>query len=238
MASTSSNSTYDDEEDYSDDISEFSEEQPAQEWFDGNGALHRDGDLPAYIQMDLDEGTETREWYQHGKLHRDGDLPATITKKVQEGREGTFLSSVPIGHYLLKEWYKYGKLHREGLKPAFISNEGHSAEYKKWYRHGIEISKEEIEKEKKERAKSLFTLKNINLPDDMKYEIMKTLHGDKVWKPKRGGSRTKKGKNHVKNPLKSVKKRHTKKPTKKPTKKRHTKKPTKKRHTKKHKLRT
>ena len=42
-------------------------------WKNKKGQLHRDGDLPAYINS---EGTWW--WYQNGKRHRDYDLPAYI----------------------------------------------------------------------------------------------------------------------------------------------------------------
>lgn len=44
-----------------------------QQWFDGDGKLHRDNDRPAFIWW---HGGE--DWYQHGKLHRDDGMPAII----------------------------------------------------------------------------------------------------------------------------------------------------------------
>ena len=43
-----------------------------QQWYE-HGNLHRDGDLPAVIEVD-----GTLKWFWRGKAHRDGDLPAII----------------------------------------------------------------------------------------------------------------------------------------------------------------
>lgn len=72
------------------------------QWWFQNGLRHRDGDQPAWISQD----ESTKEWYQNGKLHRDGDQPAVI------GSDGT------------KEWYQNGKLHRDGDQPAIIEADG------------------------------------------------------------------------------------------------------------------
>ena len=42
-------------------------------WYDYNGKLHRDDDLPAVIHP---EGS--KEWYKHGRHHRVDDKPAVI----------------------------------------------------------------------------------------------------------------------------------------------------------------
>jgi hypothetical protein len=74
-------------------------------WLDNSGRLHRDGDMPAYI--DTVDGT--REWYQHGLMHRDGDMPAYV------GYDGTQL--------VFRVWYQRGNVHRENA-PAVINEDG------------------------------------------------------------------------------------------------------------------
>jgi hypothetical protein len=64
-------------------------------WYNKNGQLHRDNDLPA---VEWAYGDKT--WYVNGKVHRGNDLPAI------EYAHGT------------KVWYKYNKLHRLGGLPA------------------------------------------------------------------------------------------------------------------------
>jgi hypothetical protein len=80
-----------------------------------HGKLHRDGDLPAVVHFDH----KTRFWYQHGKLHRDGDLPALMYT------DGS------------RAWYKHGKLHRDGDLPAKVCLDGFSQSgTQRWYKHG------------------------------------------------------------------------------------------------------
>ena len=59
-----------------------------QQWYDEEGKLHRDDDLPASITSD-----GTMYWYNHGNLHRDNDRPAIIH---------------PNGDMC---WYNHGKRH-------------------------------------------------------------------------------------------------------------------------------
>lgn len=42
-------------------------------WYDQQGVVHRDEDMPAVIYADGHQ-----EWYKNGKLHRDGNKPAVI----------------------------------------------------------------------------------------------------------------------------------------------------------------
>lgn len=70
-------------------------------WYDSDGKLHRDGDLPAFVYLD-----GTQEWYQHGDEHRDGDLPAQVFA------DGT------------QFWFKHRKWHRDGGLPAIIYTDG------------------------------------------------------------------------------------------------------------------
>lgn len=52
-------------------------------WYDENGTVHREGDLPAYIsyfyKVSKTELIGETTWYKHGKVHRECDLPAKIT---------------------------------------------------------------------------------------------------------------------------------------------------------------
>jgi hypothetical protein len=67
-----------------------------------NGLIHRDGDLPAEILLNVYREIEDATWYKHGVIHRNGDKPAVIKPD-------------------LCFWYKAGKIHRDGDKPAIIS---------------------------------------------------------------------------------------------------------------------
>jgi hypothetical protein len=92
-------------------------------WFK-NGKLHRDNDLPAYI----DDDRHTQKWYKEGKLHRDNDLPAVIID-----------SNYYYDHYLTQKWYKEGKLHRDNDLPAVIIEEhieNNSTIKKEWWING------------------------------------------------------------------------------------------------------
>ena len=85
------------------------------EWYDENGKLHREDDLPALIMPQIymygkPHVAERRYWYKHGKLHRDGDKPAVITIWEKTNRIGS------------ETWYSDGVLHRDNNDlPAFIA---------------------------------------------------------------------------------------------------------------------
>ena len=51
----------------------------AQVWTDGEGELHRDGDLPALIYP---EGS--KEWWVHGQLHREGGPAVELVNGKRE----------------------------------------------------------------------------------------------------------------------------------------------------------
>jgi hypothetical protein len=87
----------------------ITDEHGAQRWYDGDGKLHRDGDLPAVVALNGDQG-----WYQHGACHRSGDLPAVVWTSG------------------LKRWFQHGKQHRDGDLPALKQPDGTQA----WYQHG------------------------------------------------------------------------------------------------------
>ncbi len=80
-------------------------------WYDKEGKLHRDHDLPA-----VENVNGGKEWYQHGELHRDNDLPAI------EWADGE------------KFWYQHGELHRDN-GPAMIRING----TQEWFQHGMYI---------------------------------------------------------------------------------------------------
>jgi len=81
-------------------------------WYNKEGKLHRDDDLPAIERTD---GSQL--WYTNGKLNREGDLPAIIEA---------------VGCQL---WYKDGELDREGDLPAVIGVDGS----KWWFKKGKEV---------------------------------------------------------------------------------------------------
>jgi hypothetical protein len=69
-------------------------------WYNKNGELHRDNDLPAIIYTNGSKG-----WYKNGNLHREDDLPAMIGN----GEE---------------YWFKEGRLHRDNDLPALTRPNG------------------------------------------------------------------------------------------------------------------
>jgi antitoxin component YwqK of YwqJK toxin-antitoxin module len=101
-------------------------------WFK-NGVIYRDGDLPAIIH-----NLGTQEWYKNGLKHRDGDLPAVIYnngsqewyKNGKKHRDGDLPAAVSSSG--TKKWFITGELHREGDLPAIIHSDG----TQKWYKNG------------------------------------------------------------------------------------------------------
>lgn len=87
------------------------------------------------VEMDEDgveylmDGEGNKSYGKDGKLHRE-NAPAYISA---------------TGH---TEWWLNGKMHRED-GPAFELDDGTQG----WYRHGVAMSKDEIEKIKAEREK-------------------------------------------------------------------------------------
>lgn len=47
-------------------------------WYDIDGAIHRDDDRPAIINIDVDGSVESKIYFKHGKSHRGGDMPAQM----------------------------------------------------------------------------------------------------------------------------------------------------------------
>lgn len=93
----------------------FSNLTKKESWYDSDGRLHRDGDLPA----EIDHRGHMKRWYTHGvltkvltfvgllyhydkdgKIHREGDLPAVYDESDEDG---------------IKQWYRHGKMYRHQL---------------------------------------------------------------------------------------------------------------------------
>lgn len=84
-------------------------ERGVSRYYDENGQLHNDGDLPA---VDVVNGN--KEWWKHGVLHRDGGEPAVVNDEKR-----------------VKAWFVNGVQHRDG-GPALIS-----PTVEKWYVNGV-----------------------------------------------------------------------------------------------------
>jgi hypothetical protein len=88
-------------------------------WFNINGQLHRDNDLPA-----IEKANGDKFWYVNGKRHRGNDLPAV--EKVNGDKEWLVngkhhrVNDLPAVEYASgnKEWCVNGKLHRDNDLPA------------------------------------------------------------------------------------------------------------------------
>lgn len=82
-------------------------------WYNAEGLIHRDNDLPAeiYISKNTDEIIKEK-WYRNGVLHRDGNLPSVIRRKYNDG-------NIYIAYEI---WYKNGLKHRDNNEPAKILN--------------------------------------------------------------------------------------------------------------------
>ena len=92
-----------------------------------NGKLHRDCDLPAYI--DLKHPKTYLKWYKNGKIHRDGDKPAVIENSKRKGQIGDVSVS---RENIIEIWYKNGSMHRDNDLPAYI--DGNT---QKWCQNGL-----------------------------------------------------------------------------------------------------
>ena len=121
-----------DEENTNDFESEEDDDDSAQTWYNLNGQLHRDGDLPAVIEED-----GTQEWWQNGRLHRENDLPARIdengTQEWFQNGERHRDNDLPAVIWPDSQmWYQNGLLHRDGDLPAVIWSDGTQM----WYQNG------------------------------------------------------------------------------------------------------
>jgi len=103
-------------------------------WYDKDGQLHRDDDLPAVIGPD-----GSKSWYKHGKRHRIDDLPAMI---MADGAQRWYEHGVPMrtGGGPAEIWRngaqvwldENGEWHRDDDKPAMIWPDGTLF----WFQHG------------------------------------------------------------------------------------------------------
>lgn len=97
------------------------EYESVKRWYNEDGLLHRENDLPAEVYIprlispsqeendDNDVPDLFEKYYRYGLLHRDGDLPAVIMiSKDNTGRK-----------HVMKKWYKNGMKHRDNGKPAY-----------------------------------------------------------------------------------------------------------------------
>ncbi len=83
-------------------------------WF-YNNQLHRDNDLPAYV-----DGDKSEHWYRHGASHRDNDKPALIMHKgyaIFHPWHGRAIHAV-------KHWWFKGKCFRANNKPVIEDDKG------------------------------------------------------------------------------------------------------------------
>jgi hypothetical protein len=86
-------------------------------WYDANGKVHRDGDLPAAVCAD-----GSQYWCHHGELHRDGDLPALVSGNGN------------------KWWFRRGERHRDNDLPAVVSANG---SWQEWWVDGVRQTPED-----------------------------------------------------------------------------------------------
>lgn len=100
-------------------------------YFDVDGDLHRENDLPAF-----EDGCQ-QCWYFHGEKHRKGN-PAVISKTCVEWwvnglkhRDGG-LPAVENGVYNYSEWWVNGLKHRDGGLPAIELKSGNE-----WWVNGV-----------------------------------------------------------------------------------------------------
>jgi len=61
-------------------------------WYNKDGQLHRDNDLPAVIYLD-----GYKEWWINGELHRENDMPAII---YEDGSKEWYIN----GEVIRGEW--------------------------------------------------------------------------------------------------------------------------------------
>lgn len=94
------------------------------------GSIHRDGDLPAYVERERSSGmTITVKYYQNGEIHRDQG-PASIYRNAESGIA------------VRQVWMLHAQSHRDGDKPAEIIRnsdtgvitEEHFAQNNLWHR--------------------------------------------------------------------------------------------------------
>ncbi len=87
-----------------------------------NGLLHRDGDLPAFI----DYRGKIQRYFKHGVMTREGDKPSEynygdIKYTNEKGETHRENGPAVITADGTEKWYFNGKLHRDGVKPAIYN---------------------------------------------------------------------------------------------------------------------
>lgn len=90
-----------------------------------DGGLHRDGDLPAVVDV-----YGFLEWWYENKRHRNNNKPAIINKNMRElewwvhGKRHHDDDKPAVTRRDRVEWWQNGLRHRAGSKPAVISASG------------------------------------------------------------------------------------------------------------------
>jgi len=101
-------------------------------WYNKEGLLHRDNDLPAEIFTDQGGVVICQKWYNNGILHRNGNLPAVL-------KEVKYLVG-DCEFNIEKIWYKHGIKHRNHDKPAYVMKMkylgGNQYKIKEWFING------------------------------------------------------------------------------------------------------
>ncbi len=111
-------------------------------WFKGD-KLHRDGDLPAFIERNKAGAVKCEEYYRDGKEHREGGLPAYIVRN----KAGVVTREV---------YYRDGKEHREGGLPAYIvRNKAGAVTLEEYWRDGVIVPAEHIAAKKSQELASI-----------------------------------------------------------------------------------
>jgi hypothetical protein len=110
-------------------------------WYNANGVLHRDNDLPAVERID-----GSKYWYTNGKLYRDNNLH--VIEKANGGKEWCINNIYHRDNDLPaiitaegdKYWFVNGKLHRLGGLPAIEYANG----INQWYMYDINYAYEQV----------------------------------------------------------------------------------------------
>lgn len=71
-------------------------------WYNDQGQIHRENDLPAVIWYHEDGSVFKKCWYQNGQEHRENDLPGEIFFRYN-------------GEVMIERWVMYGKYTRQQI---------------------------------------------------------------------------------------------------------------------------
>ena len=94
-------------------------EQMDKTFYNNEGEIHRDGNLPAVFHME----SPWKAWFKNGKRHRENNLPARLNMNGVIGND---------------EYWLNGVLHREG-GPASSGSDGSA-----WYNNGRILDEQSI----------------------------------------------------------------------------------------------